>query len=72
VIPMGRLPVTPRMADFPVGVILETLELFQLAVYTLPAESMAIAWGHSPVVPKVEDTPAGVILVTVFEPSFAV
>ena len=32
VIPIGRLPVLPRIVDFPLGVILETLELFQFAV----------------------------------------
>ena len=52
------------MLETPAGVILVTLLLLALGVYTLPVESSAIAYGREPVVPKMLETPAGVILVT--------
>ena len=70
--PIGRRPVRPRIDETPVGVIFETLRVFQLAVYTLLAPSSAIPCGQPPVVPSVEATPAGVILVTLLVFSLAV
>ena len=44
----------------------------EFAVYTLPAESMAMPDGPSPVEANTVATPLGVILVTVSAPEFAV
>ena len=72
VIPVGLVPVVPRMEETQAGVILDTLLLQEFAVYTFPAGSIVILSGPDPVVPRIEETQAGVILVTLLPLEFAV
>ena len=60
------------VVETPLGVIFDTVFANSLAVYTLPAESTAIARGPVPVVPKIVETPSGVIYDTLFVPKLAV
>ena len=67
-IPHGRSPVEAHVAvESPLGAIFDTVFARSLAVYTLPAESTAIAYGPVPVVPRIVETPLGVIFDTLFE-----